>query len=241
MIAGLSNYDCRLPQVAGAAAWIVVQYIDAPLRSFRVLRAFRAIFEKWKQFAWILPLRILISLFIQGDATGFSTPTIFLLSFIDSLVFWSLPCVVMLENFRGFAALKRGWKLTLKAVPTVLAAIFLNLFIFSVTTISTVIVVYNVAAFVSQNFFPAVFELPTDEFSRLLEGILIIAVKLAGTLLLPFFAVITTLIYLKTRHAGGESMRILLDKFKETDVLQSNWQKRVRRRVEQSQRSLHNR
>lgn len=227
--------------VTGAVAWLVIQYIDAPLRSFRVSRALAALSEKWKQFAWILPLRILINLLVQGDATAFSAPTIFLLSFVDSLVFWSLPCVVMLENLRGFAALKRGWKLTLKAVPTVLAAIALNLFIFSIAGISTVIVVYNVAAFVSQNFFPSVFELPTDEFNRLLEGILTVAVKLTGTILMPFFAVVTALIYLKTRHAGGESMRVLLDEFKETDVLQSNWQKRVRRRIEQSQRSLHNR
>ncbi len=116
--------------ITGAVTWIVVQYIDAPLRSFRVSRAFLALLKKWKQFAWIIPLRIVINLFIQGDLTTFSPVTVFLLSSIETFIFWFLPSVVMMENYHGLAALKRGWRLSLKAVSTVITAIIINLVIF---------------------------------------------------------------------------------------------------------------
>lgn len=213
--------------VTGAVTWIVVQYIGAPLRSFRVSRALQALFEKWKQFIWIISLRIVISLFVQSDLTGFPVLAIFLLSAIDSLIFWAVPCVVMMENFRGLTIFKRGWQLTLKALPTVTATILLKLLIFLIAGVSVTIVAFSFAAFISQNFFPTVFELPWDEFTRLVSGAAIVSMKFVGVMILPFFAVVTALVYLKTRHAGGESIKILLDKFKTADLLQSNWQKRV--------------
>ena len=220
--------------ITGAVTWIVIRYIDTPLQSFRVVRALQALLEKWRQFAWILPLRIFINYFIQGDLTGFSPLTMFALSYLDSLLFWALPCVVMAENFRWLAALKRSWHLTLKAVPTVLAAFFLNLLISTIIGISVVIVIYNLTAFISQNIFPSVSGLPLAEFNKLVEGVSLIIVKLTGTLLLPFFAVVTALIYLKTRHAGGESLKVLLEEFKESNIQKSNWQRKIRQRLEQS-------
>ncbi|MEO6587707.1 MAG: protein kinase [Pyrinomonadaceae bacterium] len=220
--------------VTGAVAWIVVQYIDMPLRSFRVRNALRALLEKWKQFGWILPLRIVVGYFIQGDLTGFSPPTMIFLSFFDTLLFWTLPCVIVIENLSGFALFKRSWKLTLKALPTVLAAIFLNLLVYFVITVSVTIVAYNLTAFVAQQIFPAVYNLPLDQFNKFVEGISLVFIKFTGTVLMPFFAVITALTYLKMRHAGGESIKNLLETFKRSNVPQSDWQKKIHRRLEQS-------
>lgn len=52
-----------------------------------------------------------------------------------------------------------------------------------------------------------------------------------------FLAVITGLIYFKTRQAGGESMQDLLAQFEETEGPRTKWQERVRDRLVQSGRS----
>lgn len=49
-------------------------------------------------------------------------------------------------------------------------------------------------------------------------------------------AIIWALLYLKTRQAGGESMRDLMEKFEETDRPRKKWQERVRQRLIQSGR-----
>jgi serine/threonine protein kinase len=51
-----------------------------------------------------------------------------------------------------------------------------------------------------------------------------------------FTAIITSLLYFKTRLAGGESMQDLLTKFEDAEHLQSKWQHRIRERLIQSGR-----
>lgn len=53
-------------------------------------------------------------------------------------------------------------------------------------------------------------------------------------LLVSFFTIVIALLYSKTRQIGGESMQDLLMKFEESDRQRSNWQKRIRQRIEQS-------
>jgi serine/threonine protein kinase len=49
-------------------------------------------------------------------------------------------------------------------------------------------------------------------------------------------SVITALLYFKTRQAGGESMQDLLEKFEDAETPRSNWQNRIRERLQQSGR-----
>jgi serine/threonine protein kinase len=49
-------------------------------------------------------------------------------------------------------------------------------------------------------------------------------------------AIIWALLYLKTRRAGGESMKDLMEKFEETEPPRKKWQERVRQRLIQSGR-----
>jgi hypothetical protein len=49
-------------------------------------------------------------------------------------------------------------------------------------------------------------------------------------------AIIWALLYLKTRQAGGEPMRDLMEKFEEADRPRKKWQERVRQRLIQSGR-----
>ncbi len=53
-------------------------------------------------------------------------------------------------------------------------------------------------------------------------------------LISSFTSVITALLYFKTRQAGGESMSDLLEQFEDAERPRSNWQKRIRQRLEQS-------
>ncbi len=57
-----------------------------------------------------------------------------------------------------------------------------------------------------------------------------------GIFISSFTSVITALLYFKTRQAGGESMSDLLEQFEDAERPRSNWQKRIRERLEQSSR-----
>ena len=49
-----------------------------------------------------------------------------------------------------------------------------------------------------------------------------------------FSSIVVALLYMKTRQVGGESMQDLLAQFEESDQPRSNWQRRVKARLEQS-------
>jgi hypothetical protein len=53
---------------------------------------------------------------------------------------------------------------------------------------------------------------------------------------LSFSAIIVTLLYLKTRLAGGESMNELIERFEDEEGPRKKWQERVRQRLIQSGR-----
>jgi hypothetical protein len=50
-------------------------------------------------------------------------------------------------------------------------------------------------------------------------------------LILSFSAVITALLYLKTRQAGGETLAEALGRFEDEETPRSNWQQRMRERL----------
>ncbi len=70
----------------------------------------------------------------------------------------------------------------------------------------------------------------------LLETLLQILLLPIQVFVSSFTAIIVALLYMKTRQAGGESMRDLLSKFEENDQPRKKWQERVRQRLIQSGR-----
>ncbi|MBX7174071.1 MAG: protein kinase [Pyrinomonadaceae bacterium] len=72
-----------------------------------------------------------------------------------------------------------------------------------------------------------------ETFSRVLLDLLLTPIMI---LLTSITAVITSLMYFKTRQAGGESMQDLLEKFEDSEHPQSKWQHRIRDRLVQSGR-----
>ncbi len=53
-------------------------------------------------------------------------------------------------------------------------------------------------------------------------------------LIASFSSIVVALLYMKTRQVGGESMKDLLEQFEESEQPRSNWQRRVKARLEQS-------
>jgi len=84
----------------------------------------------------------------------------------------------------------------------------------------------------------------TEESKKRLKGLApAISSQIIELLLIPivilltsFTSVLTALLYFKTRQAGGETMRDLLEEFEETESPRSRWQERVRERLVQSGR-----
>ena len=72
--------------------------------------------------------------------------------------------------------------------------------------------------------------------TKLTEGFIELFWFPIGIFISSFTSVITALLYFKTRQAGGESMSDLLEQFEDAERPRSNWQKRIRERLEQSSR-----
>lgn len=55
---------------------------------------------------------------------------------------------------------------------------------------------------------------------------------------LSFSSIVVALLYLKTRQAGGESEKDLLEQFEDSEQPRTNWQRRVKARLEQSGKQI---
>lgn len=217
--------------VMAAVSWTVVQYIDAPFRSYKVWRTLRAVAGKWRAWLWIIPVRVVIALLLQGDFPGFPIPVVFVLSFLDSILFWLLPAVVMMESYAGPSVLMRTWKLTWRTFGTVLGALLFNQVLMIAVSVAVSQTLFNVSLFLTARFLPDVYGLSVEELTELFTGIGLVAMKLVLVFLLPLSGVIAALVYMKARYAAGESLESMFVAFRKAEVLQSNWQKRVRERT----------
>jgi hypothetical protein len=184
--------------------------------------------------------------------------------------------VVMMENLRGRAALKRAVQLVNRSRGTVIAVILINFFVPMI--LSGAIALFLKLAVndtvvksapietsrtngkqsdsAGETIEP---ETPRTQINVSLGSKVEIkekeedlkskswkrAAREAGfqIIWLPFVmligsltSVITGLLYLKTRQAGGESLKELLTQFEESDRTQKRWQLRLKEKLEQSSR-----
>lgn len=104
--------------ILGTTTWIVTQYLAVPLRPIRLRPALKESVKKWKTFAGTGLLSTILTF-----AGGFLTCGI---GFILASVFWALVApVVMMENLRGWKALKRSQTLVWRRVLTAVGTVFL--------------------------------------------------------------------------------------------------------------------
>jgi serine/threonine protein kinase len=252
--------------IIGTTTWIVSQSLAVPLRPIRLRSALRETDRKWKRFAGTGILTTLLQL-------GIGTITCGIGFLVTSVLFALVGPVVMMENLKGWAAIKRSTQLVRRSLMTSIAAVFIMFMIPAIVagTISAAVhlSVYavtreaqdatvtrdgnrtdiqintgegerEVGVSVGSNRGVRIMNMDADTQKRLRAAI---SESLLQLLLLPiqivmtsFTAIIVALLYLKTRQAGGESMKDLLTNFEESDQPRKKWQERVRQRLIQSGR-----
>ena len=137
--------------IIGTATWIVTQYFAVPLRPIRVRAALRASKQKWKRFlgtgllttlsqiiigigsilvvGGVLALLAMLIFGFNGIAVDISAgigALVGLAAFLMTGVLTALVGpVVMMENLKGFAAIKRSVALARRSLVTSMAAVFL--------------------------------------------------------------------------------------------------------------------
>ncbi len=248
--------------LGGTTTWLVAQIMAYPLKPVTLRPALEAARKQLK--------KLITTTLISGFLTivGFA---FFLLPGIYLSVFWALAApVVMMENLRGFAALKRSKILVKRSVRTILPTI---LMMFLIPVITSFLITYlaksvvrdltsdtKVSAAASQKADSAVeaednisiniganknVEINDGEdkaqmndgkrlryaFREALTQIFYLPISV---IFVSFFTIVVALLYLKTRQIGGESMQDLLEQFKVSDNVHTNWQKRISERVEHS-------
>ncbi|CAN5776149.1 hypothetical protein BH24ACI1_BH24ACI1_22850 [soil metagenome] len=107
--------------VFGTTTWLVTQILAVPLRPVSLRPALEATRKRWKTFAG------------TGMLSAIFTVVGYVLCFVPGLIFsviWALVApVVMMENLRGFAALKRSKQLVTRSLRTTMAAVFIMFFV----------------------------------------------------------------------------------------------------------------
>lgn len=253
--------------ITGTSTWLVVQFLSVPLRPLKIRTALAAMKKKWKRLIGTGLLSTGLT-FVGLAFCGIGFP-------ILSILFALVAPVVMMEDSRGFAALKRSMSLVMRSPKTTVGAIFILFIvpmlcgafigIFVMTSVKSISDFKDKVAAMRKQVQQSAEKSQgteirigdeeikivtnadtknsggeeTDKESRdfreilreMLTTFLMFPVQI---LLMPLSSIVVALLYLKTRQIGGESMRDLIAQFEEIDQPQTNWQRRVRDRLEQS-------
>jgi serine/threonine protein kinase len=120
--------------INGATTWVVAHYLAVPLRPIKLRPAFRAAFKRWKTFA----ATTLLTFLVGGITCG--------IGFLVTMVIWTLVApVVMMENLRGWQALKRSTRLVRRSLATTIAAVLI-MFIIPVIFSGSIYYIVTVSA-----------------------------------------------------------------------------------------------
>ena len=259
----------------GVTTWITVQLLAVPLRPVKLKSAFLAVRKRWRPFFGTVLITSVLAV------VGYFLCV--LPGIVASICFFLVTPVVLMENLRGRAAIKRSIQLVRRALPTAFAALLLSFV--APMLLSGILAVFVGALVKTSDSFqfksdktgvhiqlddgtessessapPAEIKVaattePTDgqaespkpkqtqaerRQTQLRQGVFELLFNLLWTPFLIFLSaitsIITALLYLKTRQAGGESMTELLAQFAETDRTDKNWRRRLNHKFTSSAR-----
>ncbi|HYO91745.1 MAG TPA: protein kinase, partial [Pyrinomonadaceae bacterium] len=203
--------------VLALTTWVVTQLLVAPLRPLKLKPAFEALRKRLK------------TLTLTSMALSFMTMLGIVLCFIPGFIvlinFFLVTPVVMMEEQKGRAAFKRARELASRSWRTVITVVFLQMLApILVATIVAFLAVVTVKAFS-----PA--QLKVRTFVPFFNTIFQLAQMPLIFLIGSYSAVVTSLLYWKTRLAGGETLKEAFQEFEEEEMPDRNWQKRMRERL----------
>lgn len=225
--------------ISAITTWLVTQLLGAPLRPLRLSAGFAALRRRWRPFVWsgiVMAICLCLSLVPFGLVIllGVLVHPLFLILMIPAIIplvilmlgFALTVPAVMMENLSGVAALRRSLQLTQRSKRTVIA------------TFSLQFLVPIVVAGFTGGFLALLIKVTKIPNGPDILNLVFPLVWLPAQILLGSIAsVITALLYLKTRQAGGEPLRTLLRDMEDTDRPHAQWQRRMRERLSTNARS----
>lgn len=207
--------------VGGMTTWLVSQVLAVPLRPLLLRPAFDAIKKRLWPFMW------------TGLVASVLAVIGLLMCFLPGIYVLANLCLVgsvlMMEDLRGRAAMKRSRALYKRSRRTVIAIILIHIGVpLLISSVASLLIV-------------AVAKAINPSGALHANSIVTIAQQLISlpiTILLSSLAsVVTALLYWKTRLAGGETMKKSLVQFAAEDAPAGPGQKRLRTRTRTSMKT----
>jgi serine/threonine protein kinase len=199
--------------VTGISIWFVVQLAVAPLRPLKLRHALRALKSRIKRLT-TTSFRVIIGTILRMCLL--IVPGV--LYFINSAL---VSPVVVMENLRGRAAVRRSKELVKRARPTVIAIVLIHLLL------PVLLGLLFTAAFGIQ-------KRHMGEGAKLSVRVGELIPTIIKIFTLPLLSMLTALLYLKVRQLGGERFNQMLDQFESEEVPRTRWQQRMRERLNSS-------
>jgi hypothetical protein len=199
--------------ITGVIIWFVVQLAVAPLRPLKLRHALRTLKKRIKHLT-TTSFRVII-LSILGLILGVIPGVIY---FINAAL---VSPVVVMENLKGRAAVRRSKALVKRARPTVIAIVLIHILLPALLG----------------GLFSAAFGLKNRHMG---EGATVtvrvgeLIPTLINIFILPLLATLSALLYLKVRQLGGERFNEMLNEFEAEEAPQTKWQQRMRERLNSS-------
>ncbi|MGH9764654.1 MAG: serine/threonine-protein kinase, partial [Blastocatellia bacterium] len=196
--------------ISGVAVPIVIQLTLAPLRPPRIRTGFAKLRERWRPF--LAASLIVMTLVFFGSL-------LIIPGIIIAVSFGLYAPVVLMEGLGVRATLKRAFKLSRRSWITVLV----------ITVIQCALPILILSHF--NNISLKISRTEAHFNISISDNLSSEASQLLNVLISPLTAIMTALLYLKTRHAGGETLK---DAEQELDAgyqPRSRWEERMRTRT----------
>ncbi|HJY26468.1 MAG TPA: serine/threonine-protein kinase [Pyrinomonadaceae bacterium] len=200
--------------VSAATVLVVVQLMIAPLRTVRIKSILAALKRRWRIFA--VTSLLVMTLILLGSVL-FVIPGL-----IAAIVFGLYGPVVIMEERGVPGTLRRSQTLSRRALGTVLVITVIQFalpILIGKAAVST-----DITLQLNDDYSPKQFG-----FNFSMSGGSVFF-QLLNVFVTPVTAIMASLLYLKTRKAGGESLRDASDQFEALDIPRSKWQARMKSR-----------
>ena len=211
--------------VSAATIPVVVQLTMAPLRQIKIKSVLAALKRRWRIFA--VTSLLVLALILLGSVL-FVIPGL-----IAALVYGLYGPVVIMEQQGVRGTLRRSRILSRRALGTVFVITLIQFtlpILIGKAAVST-----DITLQFNNDYSPKQFG-----FNFSMSGGSIFA-QLLNVFVTPLTTIMASLLYLKTRRAGGESLRDASDQFETLDMPRSKWQARMKSRWTSTHQATGNR
>ena len=201
--------------VSAATVSVVVQLMMAPLRPVRIGTAVAALKRRWRVFA--LTSLLVMTLILFGSVL------LIIPGLLAAVIYALYAPVVIMEQHGVRGTLRRSRELSRRAFGT---ALVITIVQFALPVLVWRAAVHtNFTLKLNDDFTPKQFGF---DFSMSGASALY---QLLNVFVTPLTAIMAALLYLKTRKAGGESLRDASNQFEALDIPRSKWQVRMKSRL----------